>query len=434
MGSVSAAAGLARASVAQPGATPASTPVVSGTAPHLLVADRNVAKISVYSIPALELTGELEGIEFGVHGGALQLADGRVLFADVANEEIVALTIGDEGAPEITQRVAARLGGGVSWISANPTLTHIVVGSLAEESESQFLNVVELETFDNTALEFQMAEQEEIHGWLLGEPLNLYVAIGGQIDSYVLEDLVAGNADPVSSVQVELGSHGGATDGRNQRLFYTTAPGTGFDVLDASSGPAEYLTQIPWDIDGLSGGRNARPRVLRDGAHIFGVMAPEMDDPGRWAEATVSNHITNMDDLTAVRLPISSGWFAYRWGVTDTVALWAGYNATGGNAFIIDADPSSETFGMSLGSIALEVPTGAAVVGEDPTGGEYYFTAITPDASTGFVAVNGDGYIEVIDIAARTISGRIELSSPLTGGGYLTVVQAGIPLVDLWGR
>lgn len=418
-----------------PGATPDASPVSGGTAPHLLVADREAASIFIYSIPEFRLTGQLDDIGFGIHGGALLLEDGRLLFADTLNNEIVALTVSADGVPEITQRVPATLGGGVAWISANPELSHLVVGSLVDEQPVQHLNIVDLQTFDNTALEFEMAEQEEIHSWLLGDPLHLHVAVGGQVDSYLFSGLLAGTMEPLASVPVELGSHGGATDATNERILYTTGPGTGFEVLDVASGAAAYETQIPWDLDGLEGGRNARPRMLRDGVHIFGVMTPSLDDPSLWAETTVSNHITNVNDLTAVRLPIDTGTLGYRWGIADDRALWAGYNADGARAYVLDADPESGTFGTPISTIEIAMPSNAATPGQDYADTEFYImTAITPDGAWGFATIGGDGLIQAIDLDVGRVVADIAVPSPLAGGGYTTVVQAGIRPVDLWAR
>jgi hypothetical protein len=175
--------------------------------------------------------------------------------------------------------------------------------------------------------------------------------------------------------------------------------------------------------------------VLRDGVHVFGVMTPGPDDPSTWAEATVSNHVTNMDALSAVRLPIAQGTIGYRWGLTDDRALWAGYDAAGARAYLLDADPTSANFGTVVGTIDLSMPSGAATPGQDYEGSEFYLmTAITPDGRYGFVTIGGDGLIQALDLEAGAVVAEIRVPSSLVGGGYSTVVQAGIPPVDLWAR
>ncbi|MCB1235928.1 MAG: hypothetical protein KDM91_12740 [Verrucomicrobiae bacterium] len=416
-----------------------STPAAGEAAPYLFVADAAAQAVALYSIPGFELTGQLDGVTFGIHGGALQLPDGRLLFADVGSNEILALGTDDAGAPVILQRTAATLGGGISWASVDPEFTYLVAGSLVGEHEeqehTQYINIVDLETFDNVALEFTMNEPEEITPWLMGDPLHLHVATGGEIASYLLADLLEGRQEPLAKVPVDLESHGGATDAQRGHILYVTGPGAGFDVLDVSDGAAAYLTQVPWDLDDLSGGRNARPRMLPDGDHIFGVMTPGLDDHSLWAETMVSNHILNLETLEARRVPVDVGTIGYRWGVSDRYALWAGYNAEGAQAYLLDADPASATFGDVVATIPVAMPSQAAQAGEDYDGSEFYLmTAITPDSAYGFVTISGDSLIQVLDLAAREVVAEITTPFPLAGGGYTTVVQPGLTPVDLWAR
>lgn len=416
-----------------------STPVASGTDAYLFVADAAAESVALYSIPGFELAGQLEGITFGIHGGALQLPDGRLVFADVGNSEIVALGVDESGAPAIIQRTAAMLGGNISWASTDPGLTYLVAGSLIgdheEQENTQYINVVDLATFDSVALEFAMNEPEEITPWLTGDPLHLQVATGGEIASYLLADLLDGRQEPLATVPVDLESHGGATDAERGRILYVAGPGTGFEVLDVRDGAAEYLTQIPWDLDGLSGGRNARPRVIPSGTHIFGVMTPGLDDPALWAETMVSNHITDLETLEARRVPIDVGTIGYRWGVSDRYALWAGYNADGARAYLLDADPGSATFGEVVATIPVAMPTNAAQPQEDFEGSEFYMmTAITPDSTYGFITISGDGLIQVLDLEAREVVAEITTPFPLAGGGFSTVIQPGLSPADLWAR
>lgn len=433
--SLPAALGHGTQAQATPEASPVTTPTGDGSGRYLFVGDSTQNAVFVYSIPEFALAGKIDGVTFGTHAGALLLPDGRLIFADIANNEILALVVDADGVPSISQRVAADLGGGVAWIAASPTLSHVAVGSLKEPLDTQYLNIVDLETFENSSLEFTMNEPEEITAWLLNDPLNVYVAVGGQVKSYLLSDLQAGNLEPRGTVEVELDSHGGATDAVNGRIYYVTGPGAGFEVLDAQSGAAEYLTRIPWDVDGLSGGRNARPRVTADGQHIFGVMTPGLDDPTLWAETMVSNHVTNVTDLAATRLEVGTGNFGYRWGLSARYALWAGYNADGGTVYLLDADAASDTFGHVIATMPVAIPSNAAVAGEDFDGTDTYATAITSDSTYGFVSVNGDQVVKVFDLDQRTEIAEIPIKLPLGGyDGYITVIEPGITPADIWGR
>ncbi|MCO5219915.1 MAG: hypothetical protein M9953_02940 [Thermomicrobiales bacterium] len=405
---------------------------------HLFVADAAAELITIYSVPGGEKTGQIEGIKFGTHAGTFLMPDGRLLFADANAQEVVILTIDDAGAPVIEATIPATLGQSVAWISADPSLTWITFGSLmghGEEAESEHLNIINTTDYTNLDLAFEMSRPEEIHAWLLGDPMHLHVAVGGRIDSYDFAAVQAGEMAVLGSVEVDLGSHGGATDAVNNHLLYVTGPGYGLDVLDGN-GPAQYLSQIPWDLDGEAGGRNARPRVTADGRHLIGVMTPGLEDTSVWAETMISNHVFNMDTLEARRVPIDTGAFGYRWGVGQKVAMWVGYNANGNHAYLIDTDVESATFGESIGSIEVAMPSNPWIVGEawadDQEG--YVPSTMTADDSYGFVTISGDGLIQIVDLQAREIIGEITLDSPMAGGGYTTIVQGGIQPADLWGR
>jgi hypothetical protein len=280
-----------------------------------------------------------------------------------------------------------------------------------------------------------MNEPEEIHAWLLGDPLHLHIAIGGQITSHLLDDVLAGDMEPLAMVEVDLGSHGGATDVKRERIYYVTGPGLGFDVLDAADGAASYLAQIPWDLDALSGGRNARPRLTADGDHIFGLMTPGLDDPTTWATTPISNHIASLEDVTATRVEIGKGNFGYRWGLSERYAVWAGYDGEAGTVYLIDADASSPSFGTAVQTFPIDLPTNHAVAGEDFNGKDTYATAITSDSRYAFVSINGDRLVKVFDLEAGSEVAEIALDLPLAGyDGYLAVMEAGLTPADVWGR
>jgi len=429
-------------SQATPGASPAASPVAGGASrPFLMVTDREEPALWFYSIPDGRLTGKLDNILMASHGSAFQLPNGHLIVGrlgdqavDLANQSIDALVLDDQGVPSVVASVPATFGESAAWITVDPGLTTLAFGSL-REGDIQVLNIVDLASFTNTELEFEMNEPEEITAWLLGDPVHLHVSVGGRIDSYELATLLGGNTTPLGTVDVDLGSHGGATDATRDRLFYVTAPGLGMDVLDVSSGIAEYVTQIPWDMHGRTGGYNARANVSRDGDHIFGVLAGNSEDPTQWADFACDLHVVNMADLTATRTPIGTGAFTTRWAMGTKVALVAGYNADGGTAYVMDAEAGSATFASVIKEIPVNVPTNGQVPGAwDEAAQVYYVCTVTPDDRFGFVTIPGDGLVQVLDLAAGEVVREIATETDLSGFGYSKVIQAGIPPVDLWGR
>jgi hypothetical protein len=419
-----AAAGL-RSAAAQ------GTPEVSAISAHLFVADPSAAVIYVYSAASLKLTGQIDGVTFGNHNGLIALPDGRLIFSDDAASELVAMRISDDGVPEIVARCAISIGDIAAWSAADPEFRYVATASAHPDTSEQIVNLVNLATFENREIPVSMVGEEELHVWLTAD--HLYTSLGGQVNGYSLEDLESGTVDPVGSVQVELGSHGGATDVARGRLLLTTTPG--FEVVDVSTGAPVHLSTLPWDADGFTGGRNARPRLGWDGDHVFGVLTKPVDDPANWAEAEVTVHITNLATDSVRRVALGRGRFAGRWGLGEDRALFAGYNVDGGAAYLFDVASDSPAFGSAIATIALELPTAAAIVDTVPeTTAQGYVTAITRDGSLGFVSHGGDGAITVIDSATSAIAATISTPTPLTGGGYLAVIESGVTPVDLWGR
>lgn len=423
-------------------ATPGASPVAGGAPrPFLMVTDREEPTLWFYSIPDGQLTGQVDNLLMASHGSAFQLPDGRLIVGklggqevDLEGQSIEALLLDEQGVPSVVASVPATFGESAAWIAVDPGFTTLAFGSL-READTQILNIVDLASFTNTELEFEMNEPEEITAWLLGDPLHLYVSIGGRIDSYELASLLAGDTTPLGSVEVDLGSHGGATDAARDQLFYVTGPGFGMDVLNVANGNAEYVTQIPWDIDDRTGGYNARPMVSGDGNYIFGVLYGSPEDQTQWADFAGDFHVVNMSDLTAIRTPLGTGVFTTRWAMGSKLALAAAYNADGGTAYVIDADAESPAFATVIQEIPIQVPTNGQVPGEWNDDAQiWYVCAVSPDDQYGFVTIPGDGLVQMLDLTTGKVIGEIVTETDLSGFGYSKVVQSGIRPVDLWGR
>lgn len=414
--------------------TPQASPVAAsdGGPEYLLVADQEAATVAFYTIPELALTGQFDGIVLDKHNGVLTLPDGRILVGDGASGSVLAVTLDQAGVPAISQQTAIEYGDGIAWSTVDPGFRYWAVTTGVDESTTRYLNLVDLETFTNTAIEFVSEAEEELEAWVYGDPATVFVSLGGRVEAFPLADLLAGSQEPTATVQVDLGSHGPVPDPSRDRWLVSTNPG--FEVLDLAGGELSHGGVIPWDVDGFVGGRNTRPRLSLDGQHIFGVLTPPLDVPEQWAESEVSVHITDLEGDRARRVALGLGQYTGRWGISRPYALLAGHDGETGNAVLFDVDPDSPTFGEVVGTIAIELPTNHAVVGEPVTGKENYLTAITTDGSVGFVAHGGDGLITIIDTASHAITGQLETATPLVGAGYITVVQPGLAPVDLAAR
>lgn len=413
-------------------ATPQASPVAEAAGRFLLVADPAVEALSIYSIPGLQQTGSLAGIALDKHAGVIALADGRVLFNDDAAGEVVAMMIDANGVPSIVDRVKASFGDGAAWAAIDTDARHYLVTGGVDESRTRYLNVVDLGDFTNTSIEIEAAADEELEAWISGDPAMVYLAVGGRVDAYSLEALRAGDANPVSILDIELGSHGPVADAARNRLLISTKPG--FEVIELGGEALTWAGLVPWEVDGFTGGQNFRPRLGWAGSHVFGVLTSEAPAPEAWAESEVSAHITDLAELTARRVRLGRGLWAGRWGIGSSIALFAGHDGEQGSAVLFDVDPASSTFATMRETVTIDLPTAAAKPGQSAEGSEGYLTAITHDGDLGFVALGGDGRVLVIDTNTATVIDSIEAGTPLTGAGYLTVIEPGLTPVDLMAR
>lgn len=101
---------------------------------------------------------------------------------------------------------------------------------------------------------------------------------------------------------------------------------------------------------------------------------------------------------------------------------------------LLDAKRSSPTYRRVVGTVALPASTGGPVAGQPTTGTQGHFAALNASGTKAFVTNGGDGKIVVVDTAQRRIKRIVSTPTPLTNGGYLTVVKKGTPVTDLVAR
>src|SRR6266540_4933839 len=201
--------------------------IVTGASPaghgFLLVADTAAKRLYVYRVPDMVLTGELDNVLLGTHLGTLALPDGRILLSDDAAKEILAVRIDDDGVPEVVNRAAATLGRRAVWGSTDPKFRYFAVASEIENSDAQVINLIDLQTFENTPVPVEMQADEEAHPYLGERPLTLFVGLGGEMQSYKVADLIGhGTAAPTSETVVDLGAHGLVISPKTSRLGIST--------------------------------------------------------------------------------------------------------------------------------------------------------------------------------------------------------------------
>ena len=403
----------------------------------LLVAELSAGKEAVhaYSLPDMQLTGTLAGVKLGNHLGALPLPDGRIVTTDDLRQEVVAIGVGADGKPEVVQRVAADLGSSGSWGCADRDLRYFAAGSGRDEGTTQVANVVSLADFTNTKLEVPMnvinGATEELHPALGGEPLHLFAGVGGEVRAWPIADVLAGKTAPVASIPIATGSHGPVIG--SNAFYVTTREGHGFDGVTLTA-PFKNVQVIPWDVDGLSTGRNARPRLAYDGETIYGAIAQSTPaEPERWAEKQVDLHISDLSTAKATRRPLTTG-VVPKFQLSQRYALFANVSAEGDFAILLDVRPESPTFQQVVARIPLPKLAAGPVPGQPIAGKEARASAITPDGRWAFVSHGGEGKVSVIDTDARAVVRTLDTPTSLAGGGYMVAGQRGVKPVDTCAR
>ncbi|HEX5661357.1 MAG TPA: hypothetical protein VFX59_29410 [Polyangiales bacterium] len=411
---------------------------VVGREGFLLVAELAAGKESIhaYSLPELQHTGQIDDVKLGSHLGAIALEDGRVITSDDKHDQLIAIRFDAAGKPSIVNRVDANLGTGAVWGCGDKDLRYFAVSS-GHDGVEQVANVLKLDDFTLRELPITVPSvngaSEEVHAAVAGDPAHLFASVGGEIRVWPLADVLAGTAaGPVATIPINTGSHGIVVSHRTGVLYITS--GAGFDGA-ALQMPFARTQLVPWDVDGLSTGRNARPRLSYDGRFIYGAIAQTVPEGAeRWAERPVDLHITDLDAKTAKRSALTKG-VVPKFQLSQKLALFANVDETGASqAILVDVVSGSPTFQQVVARVPLARLTNGPVVGQSTSGKQALGSAITPDGKWAFVSHGGDGKISVIETASRTVARVIETPTTLANGGYLFAVQPGVEPVDTCAR
>ncbi len=411
--------------------------VLPGVDGFLLVAELAAGKesIHVYSLPELKHTGTLDNILLGNHLGALALADGRVIATNQLKSEIIAIQMNVHGKPFVVDRVAADLGPQAMWGCADERLRYLAVASGHDGNGNQTANIVKLDDFTLTRFETPVnvigSSTEELHPYIAGYPEHLFLGLGGEIQAFPLADVLAGTAStPGISIALNTGSHGPVVAHDYGRLYFAAAAGTGFDGVDFALNPFARADILPWDVDGRSTGRNARPRLSWDGRYIYGAVAQSTPTGAEnWAQREVDFHIADLETEASKRVALTTG-IVPKFQLSQPYAFFANVTGSGDFAVLVDVDEASATFQQVVARVPLAPLVDGPVAGQSAAGKQARGSAITPDGKWAFVSHGGEGKVSVIDTASKSVAAVIETPTTLSGGGYLIAVQPGVRPVD----
>jgi hypothetical protein len=397
---------------ATPVASPIASPVASTDRQLLAIADPVAEVLYLYATPDLEPVGQIDNVAVQGHAGMLPMPDGTVLFVDEPRSRLVAVGLVD-GTAAIVHEVAVSQP--VSHIAVDPEAMYAAVGS---SDPAAPITLVDLATWEATPL--PLTDTGEVGLALSSSPATLYHRndVLFRIESYLVSDVLAGNLEPHAKVETGPGGHGESFDAASGRLYIATDEG--IDVVQTDGPELTYVTTLPWDASGRTGGRGYFQRLTFDGTHVVSYTADRTAPEEEWD--TWANDLWLADTTTDAvqRVELGPG-YVFRFALSETSALFYRLHPDGDEAILVDLDPASPTFGKVTSRIPLEPMSGGPVAGATPYTTEFRTTGITPDGAWGFVSAGGDGTVAVLDLGAGEIVSTIELPTPLTGGGSMTV-------------
>ncbi len=417
---------------------PTATAAPLSTVEYLVAADPTAQALHVYRTSDLKRTGTLDDIQVSAHAGSLALPDGRLLVIDDAKARLDAIRIDGRGRPQIVDRadIPGQDWDGATWFAADPSLRYVVFSGEADAGSTP-VTVVDLRTFVAHQVRVPVAPDSsgtvaETQVYLAGHPLQVVWTTGGQFRSTPLARVLADKPLRVTSTApVGVGTHGPVVSRRGDAVFSTTADGfDGAAISGATLGSPRSVAYSPT--------RNVvqsyRPRLASDERTVWGGVAEDTGlSPSEWADTRNDVNLVDTVAFTSRLVRMPDG-LAGRLAMSDRYAALSTISPDGDALTLMDAAPASPTYGRIVGTVALPSSTHGPVAGVPTTGTQTHFTALDPAGRTAFVTNGGDGRISVVDTATRRLTRTLSVPTPLTGGGYLTVVHPGAPLHDLVAR
>lgn len=410
---------------------------------QLIVGDSAANHLYVYGLPGLRLLADFDGISVGGHAGTIPLADGRILIPDEVQKQLVVLKTGASCPPQIAARIPMPipLGDRYGWTAVDPAGRYLLATSDDDDEATELLTIVDLENRSTRQLRVDVGGAEAEFGVSIGgDPVMVAFHLANRVDLYPLatltaagmelNDIVDGKLKPAASLEIGDGGHSDSVSMATGTWTGSTL--RGLEIAHIGDGKFTDTKTLPWDIDGLTGGRNARQRLTTDGKFEFGPLNAIVPAE-KWANTQNDLHWVDLAHETASRTPLAKG-IVGRAGVSKRYAVYSSIQLEGDFANIVDVDPASKAFKQVVAQVPLDKLSHGPVVGNSPAKAEGRYTAISPDGNLAFVTHGGDGMISVIDTATGKVSDKIKTPTPLKGGGYIVATAPGMPISELSGR
>lgn len=412
----------------------------AGPSGSLVVADTAAARLYVYSLPDLALTGDFADIKLAAHAGTIPLEDGRLLLEDDAHQQLVILDTASDK-PSIVAKIDIPTAEGAryGWNSVDTAGRYYVTTSDDDENAIETLNIVDLQAGTARQIKIDTGKPDaELGVEIGGAPESVFLHFPDSVVAYPLDALLADGVTalpsdtvkPSSTISVGEGGHGTTVVDATQQFIASTK--RGLEIASFKDGQFGPVKTVSWDVGELKGGQNYRQRLTSDGSTIFGPLNAPSATPEQWADAEIDLHWVNLADGTAQRTLLAHG-IVGRGGVSKTLAAYASIQQDGHFLNLVNVDPSSPDF-RKVASVPLEPLKDGPVAGQSSAGKQGRYAAISPDGSLAFATNGGEGSISVIDTKDATVVNTITTPTPLDGGGYIVAIAPGTPLYETAGR
>ncbi|MFI6510422.1 hypothetical protein ACIBCT_22690 [Streptosporangium sp. NPDC050855] len=441
-----AALSLGTAAVLALGLVPALPATAASSGSRLVVADAAADRLYVYAVPSHRLLATFTGRTFADHTGMLPLKDGRVLFVDEANRQLVALQT--SGSPRIVG-TAPLPEGEFTHLAADPSGRHAVVAA-AEEHDHEEEEASKERQEAAKATKAEEAEEEDGHGTLTVVDLRTYGAWTAEIhtghpgvafgegtvvhrndadntfETYPIADIVAaggGEVEPTSTVPIGAGGHGEAYTGG----LVLSATNAGLDTARLTGGVLSPVRTVAWPATG----RAYYLRVSADGRRLAAYSSDESGDD--WQNWRHESFLVDPVTGSSVTAPLGTG-FLFRHGLSDRHAGYVMQRPANDIVSFVKVRPGVPGYGTVSSTVTLPRLPGGPVVGTSPWSAQFRRIALQPNGSLAYVTGGGTGKITVISPDLGRVVGTINVPTSLDGGGAVTVVTPGADSVDKIGR
>jgi hypothetical protein len=308
----------------------------------------------------------------------------------------------------------------------------LAVSSAANEGDATgFMTLVSLADFKPTTVPMATGEPGVALG---GEPLQLFHRNDSPpaIEAYAVADLLAGRVEARSVAPIGNAPHGEVIAHRAGVMVSAAADGISVVRYEGSSLKADKT--IPYAVSGFEGGRAFYARLSGDGRFLYSYLRDAGPTGTPWGEWRSDAYIVDLETLEARRIALGKG-LVYRLGTCASMAAFTQYHPDGDFLHVLDASGAS----LAEKTVSVKVPLDRMTGAPDATGDvwasdAFRITAMSPDCAYTFVTHGGDGVVSVVDTRAGKVVRKLEVGTPLKGGGYLLPVKVGAPLVDTIGR